>query len=138
MKSLIFLMSFLFLSASFAGPGDGPIVPWPTNVERQEIIAEDLHGTWVAYGDNTLWFVTIAMDAQDAKRVNIDIESNGLFTGKASGWMYSGKKLFWGTVQMDDRHASGVVVYRDSHGIKMRIYSRNLKKVQELQLFAAP
>lgn len=132
MKHLILLLLTVFSLSAKAGPGDGPIVPWPTSVSLQNITCEDLQGEWVAYSHNTIWFVNLEMRPDAISTVRIT--SNALFTHKATGWLEAGDRLFYGKLAMDHKHIYNVIVFRDREGTKVRVI-QGPQKYFDLKLY---
>lgn len=133
MKHLILLILTVFsLSATARGPGDGPIVPWPTSVSLHNITCEDLQGEWVAYSHNTIWFVNLEMRPDALSTIRMT--SNALFTHKAKGWLEPGDRLFYGKLAMDSNHIYDVIVFRDSEGTKIRVI-QGANKFFDLKLY---
>lgn len=134
MKSLIILILTVFSLSSFAarGPGDGPIVPWPTSVSLMQVTCEELDGDWVAFSHSTLWFVTFNMRPGQFLS-SLNIKSNALFTHKAVGWLEPADRLFFGKIAMDSNHIYDVIVFKDREGTKLRVV-KGTNKYFDLQL----
>lgn len=125
MKFLTSLLFILFSAFAFAGPGDGPIVPWPTSVVREDICIEDIQGEWVAYAHNSIWFINIQQKDMEPERSSIEIKSAALFTRQAAGWLMSADRIFWGELTMDATHRSAFVIFKDADGTKLRLAKGN-------------
>ncbi|MBV2169981.1 MAG: hypothetical protein KUL82_14855 [Bdellovibrio sp.] len=124
MKLLIpLLLTFLSLAA-FAGPGDGPIVPWPTSINRQNITSEELIGNWVTFSHNTIWFLEVTPDDGIEGVLYLSLKSNALFNHKATGYVFPDERIFWGDLIMDKNHISRIAIFRDRDGLKLRISSK--------------
>ncbi len=136
MKFLVLLFLFFSSSLSFAGPGDGPIVPWPTSiVNKHELLFEDLRGEWVGYSQNTLWFVNIDYNFSSPDGLaSIEIRSSALFTTYGFGWLQNWEKVFWGEVTMDDNHKTSFIIYKDTEGTKLRM-GKNSKSYFDVILY---
>lgn len=134
MKILASLILTLFCSPSFAGPGDGPIVPWPTSV-RELIAIEDIQGSWTGYSHNTIWNVDIypAVGVSDVGVIRI--RSEALFTNRAQGLLNDSNGFFWGEVFMDLRHRAMVIIYKDRDGTKLRLVNTTNQKFYDIKLF---
>lgn len=120
MKLLISLILILFCSTTFAGPGDGPIVPWPTTA-LERISAEDLQGEWVAYTDDSVWLIRVWPMNLNVGASYLEMESAALFTRQAFAWLYCAGNVVWGTLIMDDNHEANFLIYKDHEGTKMRL-----------------
>ncbi|KYG64215.1 hypothetical protein AZI87_13310 [Bdellovibrio bacteriovorus] len=116
-----FMAVFIMTSFSFAGPGDGPIVPWPTSVVREALNETTIYGDWVAYEHNAVWYINIQKDPLEIGRASIAISSGAVFTHKAVGSLYRGDNVFWGKLVMDANHSAAIVLYKDYEGTKLRI-----------------
>ncbi|KHD89973.1 MAG: hypothetical protein OM95_00075 [Bdellovibrio sp. ArHS] len=133
MKFLSTLLLILFSSFAFAGPGDGPIVPWPTSVTREALTDTQVYGRWVAYEHHAIWFVNIQKDPLEIGRSYISISSDALFTHKAVGSLYTGDNVMWGKLIMDATHSAAIVLYKDAEGTKLRI-AKGRNRYVELKL----
>lgn len=133
MKFLMPLLLTWFCTPTYAGPGDGPIVPWPTSV-RETIQVEELLGTWVAYDFNSVWNINIYPLLPGSNVVYVDIQSAALFTQNAQGILNDGDGLFWGDIIMDESHRSQILIYRDSEGTKLRL-GKNKNKFFDMKLY---
>lgn len=133
MKILASLLLTLFCSCAVAGPGDGPIVPWPTSL-REDLLIEDIQGSWTGYSHNTIWFIDIypAVGIDDV--VVIRISSQALFTHKAQGLLNSNGGLFAGEVFMDPNHRASILVFKDGKGTTLRIADKH-KKFYDVRLY---
>lgn len=125
MKFLTSLILILFSTSAFAGPGDGPIVPWPTNVIRETIHIDEIEGDWAAYASNSVWLIKIKQEDLEFGRSSIQIKSSALFTRQAAGWLYAGDRIFWGRLIMDSTHAAAFVIFKDQDGTKLRLAKGN-------------
>lgn len=135
MKLLVALFLILTSSWAFAGPGDGPIVPWPTSVNRQDLLFEDLKGEWVAYSHNSLWFIKIEYDYSSPEGLaKIEVKSSELFTSYAVGWLQSWNRIYWGELVMDKNHKVTFIAYKDAEGTKIRI-GKDSRQYFDLKLY---
>lgn len=124
MKLLISLLLTFFSWAALAGPGDGPIVPWPTSVTRQNITSEELLGNWVTFSHNTIWFLEVTPDKGIEGVLYLTLKSNALFTHQGSGYVFPDERIFWGDLIMDKSHVSRIAIFRDQEGVKLRISAK--------------
>lgn len=138
MKSLIFVLCLLGFSPAFAGPGDDPIFPWPTSMERGELLAEDIQGEWVGYGnDEKVYFVIFTVDPETNYRVSIVIETlDGEPERKGLG--YWGRHVFWGHISMDRERYTRMVLYRERGSLQMRIENKLQDGYVDMRLERAP
>lgn len=136
MKIIASLILTLFCSLSFAGPGDGPIVPWPTSL-RENIVIEDIQGSWIGYSHNSIWNIDIYSAVGVSDVGVIRIRSEALFTNKAQGLLNDSNGFFWGEVIMDLKHRAMVIIYKDTEGTKLRIVNTTNQKFHDIELYPA-
>lgn len=134
MKFIASLILTLFCSLSLAGPGDGPIVPWPTSI-REDLVIEDIQGSWIGYSHNSIWNIDIYSAVGISDVGVIRIRSEALFTNKAQGLLNDSNGFFWGEVTMDLRHRAIVILYKDSEGTKLRLVNTTTQKFHDIKLY---
>ncbi|MFS4460227.1 hypothetical protein [Bdellovibrio sp. HCB2-146] len=128
--SLIFC---LILAVPFSYAKDTPL-PWPLATNVLPIDQGELPGSWVAYDHNTIWFVEIQPDDENADMIHIDLRSNGIRTHHVEGYMVLGEKLYVGTLKNeDDRYYVGSL-YLDKEGYKIRVF-RSKHSYFDLRLY---
>lgn len=123
---LLILLSVFSLTVEARGPGTDPVIPWPTSVTLRPLSLDELQGNWVAYSDNSIWFIELEMRPDNALST-IRMKSNALFTKKATGWLEFDHEMFFGKIAMDSKHIYNVIVYKDSDGTKIRIVQTRYK-----------
>lgn len=133
MKFLTSLLFVLLSPVAFAGPGDGPIVPWPTSVV-EDIFVDDIKGPWAAYDHNSVWFIDIDLDVENENSALITVRSAALFGHFATGSIRGLNHFFCGEITMDETHRAGVIIFRDHDGYKLRISDRT-HRYRDMQLF---
>ena len=121
MKFLISILLILINFGAFAGPGDGPVVPWPTSIDRENIDLDDLQGEWVAFEHNSVWHIEIQQPEDGSDYSTILITSAALFTHKATGWFVPADRIFYGQLVMDEKHETSFVIFKDRDGTKLRL-----------------
>lgn len=134
MKLLISILLMLLNFSAFAGPGDGPIVPWPTSIDRESIDLDDLQGEWVAFEHNSVWHIQIRGPEDGSDYSTIFISSAALFTRKATGWFAQADHIFYGQLIMDSTHESSFVIFKDRDGTKLRLMT-GPNRFLDLKLF---
>lgn len=135
MKSLTLLFALIFCSTPLlAGPGDGPIVPWPTQVEPVRIFSEDISGAWYGFDDNAEWIISIQPVSIRTDFFDVQVHSNSLYSKAAQGLFFLTPGGIWGALQIDDNHAVGIVIYRDKQGFRMRV-SKDRLGILEVDLY---
>lgn len=133
-RFIVFISIFLSLCASSAGPGDGPIVPWPTATLMESPEKSAMIGSWVAFEDNSIWFIDIYEDPDLDYLFDIKIFSHALYGHHGYGRLQFDKRAFWGTLYMADDHDLMVFVYRAHDDTPMmRIGKHN--KWHDVELF---
>lgn len=133
MKILASLLFTLFCSYAFAGPGDGPIVPWPTSL-REDILMEDIQGSWIGYIHNSIWFVDIHPAIGRDDSAVIRVASMALFTHKAEGLLNSQGGLFMGEIVMDENHRASLLIFKDGDGTTLRMAEKN-NRFHDIKLY---
>lgn len=111
---------FLTFPAS-AGPGDGPIVPWPSLISPETIVPHTLTGEWVAYANDSIWYINIDCDRLYSKLASITINSNAIRNHMAKGWLEAQDNILLGTVSVDSTHIYGVMLFADQHNLFLRV-----------------
>lgn len=124
---IILLLTVCSLSTQARGPGDGPIVPWPTTVGLERLTCEELQGNWTAYSHNTIWFLELYMDSTEGALSTLRIRSNALFNNKGNGWLEYDGRLFFGKLVLDHTHIYDIFLFKDRDGTKLRIAQGPLK-----------
>jgi hypothetical protein len=118
-----------------------PIFPWPTNIERRELLAEDLQGEWIAYTTDEVYFLDIQVPADSPYRISFTVRS-GSEIGKTEirreGLAYWGRHVFWGHVSMDGEHYTQMVIFREQGILKMRIELPHQQGYFDVELQRAP
>lgn len=118
----LMLSSFIFFTfPASAGPGDGPIVPWPTLISPETMIPHALTGEWVAYAHDTIWYINIDCDRMYSKLASITIHSNGIRNHLAKGWMEAHDNILLGTVSVDESHIYGVMLFANQENLILRM-----------------
>lgn len=122
MKSLIFVLLLLGLSPALAGPGDDPIFPWPTSIERRDLNADDIAGEWIGTTDmdGRVYFVTFNLEKDTLYRINVSVELAEQDDVR-HGLGYWGGNVFWGHLALDGERYTQMLIYRQEGLIKMRI-----------------
>lgn len=125
MLALCFCFGLFGVTATFAGPGDDPIFPWPTGIERKELLAEDLNGDWLAYSDlgAETFYIHFEIETTSPYRVSVLVKPTNLVNDSKTrvGLGYWGHHLYWGHISMDGERYTRMVVYREQGVLKMRI-----------------
>lgn len=133
-RSLIFTFTLLALSAVSAGPGDGPIVPWPTATLMESPEKSAMIGSWVAYEDNSVWFIDIYEDPELDYLFDIKVFSHALYGHHGYGRLQFDKRAFWGTLYMAANHDLMVFIFRDNDGTPMMRIGKH-SKWHDVQLY---
>lgn len=136
---LSFLFSFFSLgtTATWAGPGDGPVVPWPTKSLRYDITLESVAGEWFGFSHNSIWFVNISPIVDMPGVSSITLDSRAIFKGYAAGLLTADDRMLIGVVYMDENHMETLLVFKDIDGTKIRMQSGQHEYV-DIKLYPLP
>ncbi len=135
--SLLFSFCALGTQSAWAGPGDGPVVPWPTKSLRYEINLEAVAGEWFGFAHNSIWFVKIS-PLEDMPEVSaITLDSRAIFKGSAAGLLTADDRLLVGVVYMDENHTETLLIFKDIDGTKLRMQSGQHDYV-DIKLYPLP
>lgn len=119
--ALIFSGLMTWSTTGWTGPGDGPVVPWPTKSLCYDISLESVKGSWFAFAHNSVWHIEIAPVPENREIYQISIYSQALFKKQASGLLTQDDKALVGIIHMDEEHVETILIYRDTDGTKLRI-----------------
>lgn len=140
MKLILSLfLSFFALGAqnTWAGPGDGPVVPWPTKSLRYDINLENVVGEWFGFAHNSIWFVKVSMIEDMPEVSSITIDSRAIFKGYAAGLLTEDDRMLVGVVYMDENHMETLLMFKDIEGTKLRMQSGQHDYV-DIKLYPIP
>lgn len=135
---VLILSLFVWTTTTWAaGPGDGPIVPWPTTSLLESAEKSAMLGSWVGYHNNAVWFIDVLKDPATECVYELKIYSHALRNHWGYGRIKFDTRAFWGTVYMDESHSSAVYIFRELDGTPtMRIGKNN--RWQDIHLYRSP
>lgn len=135
MRILILSLSILLFSQfSWSGPGDGPIVPWPTSKPPHRVISKDVIGSFYGFTDNAIWYIDITSNPDLPRSLNIAVYSHSLFNNMGVGYLQAFDNLYWGYIKMDETHSAGIVIYRNDDGLQVRLVEQG-KDINEFHVY---
>jgi hypothetical protein len=120
MKSLILVLLCLISTSAFA-VGKDPVFPWPFDVPRCQMDAEDIAGKWVAYDHGVTWFVTFASPSLTNRPSLIVVVPNGDHNHQKQGVLLNLESTYFGQVALSSKNSMYVFVYQTGDGLKLRV-----------------